>query len=216
MAKKCEKDTVLLKIISAMLFSLICMYVILPLFELIHVTDSGSKPFPYKMLFPYDAYSTFPYIVTYFLTSLAGFGVVTTLFSEDSLFGFFVAYTCGQFTMLHEEIDGVIDRVDAKSKNNVIDLYTSVHERQAGRQLRLKQIIDHHNTITKYGNIHFCAYKCQEVISDNEKNVFKVLRAHGGIFQSDITCKFYDKFIFNMLGGLSNSCGMSLLKYENS
>nr|QGW45441.1 odorant receptor 68 [Bradysia odoriphaga] len=147
-AQKCEKDTVLLKVISAMLFVLICMYVILPLFELIHVTDSGSKPFPYKMIFPYDAYSTFPYVVTYFLTSLAGFGVVTTLFAEDSLFGFFVAYTCGQFAILHEKINGIVDRVDTKSTKT--DLHMTLCAREMTRKLRLKLIIDHHNTITKF------------------------------------------------------------------
>lgn len=178
-AKKCEKDTVLLKIISAMLFVLICMYVILPLFELISVTDSESKPFPYKMIFPYDAYSTFPYVITYFLTSLAGFGVgkfidyqhwlsyetsltfftfsffflfcvfpllsifsaVTTLFSEDSLFGFFVAYACGQFAILHESIESLIDKVDTD-----VVRYDS---RERSRT-QLRNLIDHHNRIIKY------------------------------------------------------------------
>lgn len=149
-AKKCEKDTVLLKIISAMLFVLICMYVILPLFELINVTDSESKPFPYKMVFPYDAYNTFTYVITYILTSLAGFGVVTTLFSEDSLFGFFVAYTCGQFTILHNKIEGIIDQGNINSKDKTPAV--SQYERQLKSKLQLKQIIDHHNKIIRYNN----------------------------------------------------------------
>lgn len=150
-AIKCERDTVLLKIVSAMLFVLICMYVILPLFELINVTDSQSKPFPYKMIFPYDAYNTFTYVITYFLTSLAGFGVVTTLFSEDSLFGFFVAYTCGQFTILHNKIDNIIDQGNINSTKKAIKL-AAQYDRQVTSKLQLKQIIDHHNKIIKYNN----------------------------------------------------------------
>lgn len=149
-AIKCEKDTVLLKMISAMLFVLICMYVILPLFELINVTDSNSKPFPYKMIFPYDAYSTFTYVVTYFLTSLAGFGVVTTLFSEDSLFGFFVAYTCGQFTILHKKIDGIIDREKVISSKKPARKTVAQYDKQVRSTIQLKQIIVHHNQIIKY------------------------------------------------------------------
>lgn len=136
-----------------MLFVLICMYVILPLFELINVANSDSKikPFPYKMVFPYDAYNTFPYIITYFLTSLAGFGVVTTLFSEDSLFGFFVAYTCGQFTILHNKIEGIIGQGYTNSTNKVTKPdAVAQYDRQETSKLRLKQIIDDHNRIIKY------------------------------------------------------------------
>lgn len=142
-AIKCEKDTILLKIISALLFVLICMYVILPLFELINVTESESKPFPYKMVFPYDAYNTLTYVITYFLTSLAGFGVVTTLFSEDSLFGFFIAYTCGQFTILHNKIDSLIDQGYVKSTKK------ATFDKQVKRKLLLNEIIDHHSRIIK-------------------------------------------------------------------
>lgn len=133
-----------------MLFVLICMYVILPLFELINVTERESKPFPYKMVFPYDAYSTLTYVITYFLTSLAGFGVVTTLFSEDSLFGFFVAYTCGQFTILHNKIDGIIDQ----GNHNLTKAATSQYDKQVKSKLQLKEIIVHHNTIIKYVHLH--------------------------------------------------------------
>lgn len=134
-----------------MLFVLIWMYVILPLFELINVTDSRSKPFPYKMIFPYDAYNTFPYVITYVLTSLAGFGVVSTLFSEDSLFGFFVAYTCGQFTILHNNIDGIIDRGNINLMKKPRKFNDVHYDMQLKSNLKLKQVIDHHNTIIKYG-----------------------------------------------------------------
>lgn len=97
-----------MKIISAMLFVLIWMYVLLPLVELFSDLDSANKPFPYKMVFPYNANYGFAYGITYFLTSLAGFGVVTTLFAEDSLFGFFIAYTCGRFRLLYRDISSII------------------------------------------------------------------------------------------------------------
>lgn len=70
--------------------------------------EGGEKPFPYRMLFPYNANPKITYSMTYFLTSLAGFGVVTNLFSEDSLFAFFTTHTCGRFRLLHIEISGLI------------------------------------------------------------------------------------------------------------
>lgn len=107
-AEDCEKRTILLKIVSVMQFTLICMYVILPLFELSTNSESYilEKPFPYKMRFPFDASNNgnFVYIITYFITSLAGFCVVVTLFAEDSLFCYFLSYSCGQFKLLHHNL----------------------------------------------------------------------------------------------------------------
>lgn len=91
-----------------MLFSLICMYVTLPLFELFADLNSEEKPFPYKMKFPYNANNGIKYPLTYILTSLAGFGVVTTLFSEDSLICYFITYACGQFKLIHFKIDEIM------------------------------------------------------------------------------------------------------------
>lgn len=107
-AEDCEKRTILLKIVSVMQFTLICMYVILPLIELSTNSESYllEKPFPYKMIFPYDASNNgnLVYIITYFITSLAGFCVVVTLFAEDSLFCYFLSYSCGQFKLLHHNL----------------------------------------------------------------------------------------------------------------
>lgn len=104
---------ILLRIISALQFVLIWMYILLPLLELYTDKHPENKPFPYKMMFPYDADHGWRYAMTYFLTSLAGFGVVTTLFSEDSLFAFFTTYTCGEFHLLHKRIDDIM--VDGQS-----------------------------------------------------------------------------------------------------
>lgn len=97
-----------LRYVSLLQFVLIWMYILLPLLELSGLEEGDPKPFPYNMLFPYDANSGLTYSMTYFLSSLAGFGVVTNLFSEDSLFGFFTTHTCARFRLLHERITSVI------------------------------------------------------------------------------------------------------------
>lgn len=99
---------VVLRYISLLQFVLIWMYILLPLLELYNIEAGVEKPFPYRMLFPYDANKTISYSVTYFLTSLAGFGVVTNLFSEDSLFAFFTTHTCGRFRLLHDHISNLM------------------------------------------------------------------------------------------------------------
>ena len=99
---------VILRYVSLLQFVLIWLYILLPLLELSSLEEGDEKPFPYRMLFPYNANTGIAYSVTYFLTSLAGFGVVTNLFSEDSLFGFFTTHTCGRFRSLHERILNVM------------------------------------------------------------------------------------------------------------
>lgn len=72
---------------------------------------------------------------------------VTTLFSEDSLFGFFVAYVCGQFTILHGKIENVIDSKFTKKDSK---LSVARNDKHVTREFQLKRIIDHHNRIAKY------------------------------------------------------------------
>lgn len=137
--------------VSGMLFVLICMYVLVPLIELFTNPDSETKPFPYKMLFPYDANNGIFYILTYVLTSLAGFGVVTTLFAEDSLFGFFVAYICGQFRLLHRDIDGLMRTAQLNALRKCKDGRASVEEdlhRECN--LLLNKCIQKHNKIIAF------------------------------------------------------------------
>lgn len=106
---------------TVLLSCLIAMYCVLPLVILFFDVglDAEEKPFPYKMLFPYNAHRGWRYVATYIFTSFAGICVVTTLFAEDSIFGFFITYTCGKFQILHERID-----------NLVIDAYQVVRSRQ--------------------------------------------------------------------------------------
>lgn len=150
---QCEKDVIIMKIISAMLFVLIWMYVLLPLIELFSDLNSANKPFPYKMVFPYNANYGFAYGITYFLTSLAGFGVVTTLFAEDSLFGFFIAYTCGQFRLLYRDINNIIrdGQQIAIEKNRNLLSGNSVQERLIQLEYRslLAKVIRQHNIIIR-------------------------------------------------------------------
>lgn len=105
---QCTREMGILRYVSSLQFVLIWLYILLPLLELSGLQEGDEKPFPYNMLFPYDANSGIAYSMTYFLTSLAGFGVVTNLFSEDSIFGFFTTHTCGRFRSLHERITNVI------------------------------------------------------------------------------------------------------------
>lgn len=143
-----------MKIISVMLFILIWMYVLLPLIELFSDLNSANKPFPYKMVFPYNANYGFAYGITYFLTSLAGFGVVTTLFAEDSLFGFFIAYTCGQFRLLYRDINAIIQcgQKNALEKNDRLLNGNSIREAHIQREYRLllARVIRQHNIIIRY------------------------------------------------------------------
>lgn len=127
-----------MRFMSLLQFALICIYVVLPLFELISAPSVNPEyihkgaflydtvsPFPYPMLFPYNANVGFSYLFTYFYTSFSGFAVVTTLFSEDSLFCCFLTYACGRIELLHEEIRTLKKHTDlgrvVKLHNQIID-----------------------------------------------------------------------------------------------
>ncbi|XP_004529819.1 odorant receptor 13a [Ceratitis capitata] len=122
--QSCARTMRVFQVISVLQSCLITMYCILPLVELYMLNanlDQESlahidKPFPYKMLFPYDANHGWRYALTYLFTAWAGVCVVTTLFAEDSLFGFFVTYTCGQFRILHTQIDNIIPAAYAATR----------------------------------------------------------------------------------------------------
>lgn len=114
-----------MRYISLLQFVLIWLYILLPLLDLYNLEEGADKPYPYNMLFPYDANPVVAYSITYFLTSLAGFGVVTNLFSEDSLFAFFTTHTCGRFRLLHEHIDHVMRNGQEKALRKYPDLMTS-------------------------------------------------------------------------------------------
>lgn len=147
---------VVLRYISLLQFVLIWMYILLPLLELYNLEDGAEKPFPYRMLFPYDANKTVAYSVTYFLTSLAGFGVVTNLFSEDSLFGFFTSHTCGRFRLLHERITNLMrDSQDAAIEefpNLMAQPNSSMRSAKIQCEYRnhLIRIIHDHNILIRY------------------------------------------------------------------
>lgn len=125
------------------------MYCILPLAELFSDLNAPERPFPYKMVFPYYAQRGAPYVITYIYTAFAGFVAVTTLFSEDSLFGFFIIHTCGRFKVLHKQIEQILP----KSYSSAFDKYgEDVTEKvvQNEYNLELRRIIRAHNVLIKY------------------------------------------------------------------
>lgn len=169
---------VVLRYISLLQFVLIWMYILLPLLELPNLEDGGEKPYPYRMLFPYDANKTVAYSVTYFLTSyvnqnksffphflanysyvlysrLAGFGVVTNLFSEDSLFGFFTTHTCARFRLLHERISSLMrdsqERAIEKYPNLMAPTNSTIRSAAIQREYRdhMIRIIHDHNILIR-------------------------------------------------------------------
>ncbi|XP_016973054.1 odorant receptor 13a [Drosophila rhopaloa] len=140
-AAECRKRMITFSIMTALLSCLIIMYCVMPLVEIVFgpELDPQDRPFPYKMVFPYNANKSWiSYVLTYIFTSYAGICVVTTLFAEDSLFGFFITYTCGQFQLLHERID---------------KLFTEHNENDEQMQLeRLKGIVQKQNNIIRFAN----------------------------------------------------------------
>ncbi|KAM7348948.1 odorant receptor 13a [Cochliomyia hominivorax] len=148
-AAECSKKMNTFRIMTVLLSCLIAMYCVLPLVILFFDVglDAEEKPFPYKMLFPYNAHRGWRYVVTYIFTSFAGICVVTTLFAEDSIFGFFITYTCGKFQILHERID-----------NLVIDAYQLVKDKHDEREIQkmyiklLNKIAYDHNKLIEFSN----------------------------------------------------------------
>jgi len=138
-------------IMTALLSCLIIMYCVLPLVEIFFgpEIDSQEKPFPYKMVFPYNPYHNWiSYVLTYIFTSYAGICVVTTLFAEDTILGFFITYTCGQFRLLHEQIDKLFSGIVNPELAEEVQLE------------RIKRVVQKHNNIIR---LVFC--KCTNRIT---------------------------------------------------
>lgn len=129
------------------------MYIFLPLLELRNIEHGADKPYPYRMRFPYDGNKPVTYAITYFLTSLAGFGVVTNLFSEDSLFAFFTTHTCGRLQLLNENISNIMKVGQERALNKYPKLVEKdqIYFREAAIQreykLELIKLIRDHNTV---------------------------------------------------------------------
>ncbi|XP_050746520.1 odorant receptor 13a isoform X2 [Drosophila biarmipes] len=138
---ECRKRMFTFSIMTALLSCLIIMYCVLPLVEIFFgpQIDPQEKPFPYKMVFPYNPYKSWiRYVGTYMFTSFAGICVVTTLFAEDTILGFFITYTCGQFRLLHKRID---------------KLFTGIVNPELAEDVqldRIKRIVQKHNNIIRF------------------------------------------------------------------
>ncbi|XP_055383205.1 odorant receptor 13a [Condylostylus longicornis] len=107
-----EHNMIIFRGQSVLMILLISLYCTMPIVELLFLnSELDEKPFPYKMIFFYDAQKPiYRYVLTYIFTAMAGVAVVTTLFAEDSLFGYFVNHCCGQFQILGEEVAKVMPR----------------------------------------------------------------------------------------------------------
>ncbi|KAH8368802.1 hypothetical protein KR084_007442 [Drosophila pseudotakahashii] len=140
-AAECRRRMITFSIMTALLSCLIIMYCVLPLVEIFFgpELEPQDKPFPYKMVFPYNPHGSWiSYALTYMFTSYAGICVVTTLFAEDTIFGFFITYTCGQFQLLHERINKLFKGIPNT------ELAENLHLE------RLKRIVEKHNNIIRF------------------------------------------------------------------
>lgn len=153
-SSRCLQEMAVLRYISLLQLILILLYIMLPLFELFTIEEGSLKPYPYNMKFPYDANRPGTYAITYFLTSLAGFGVVTNLFSEDSLFAFFTTYTCGRLRVIQEDISKIMHRgqmaykkISDPNKHTSYKIYSLMVQREYMSQLI--KIIKDHNTVIR-------------------------------------------------------------------
>lgn len=150
---------VILRYISLLQFILISLYIMLPLVDLFTIEKGSARPYPYNMKFPYDAYRPGTYAITYFLTSLAGFGVVTNLFSEDSLFAFFTTFTCGRLRVIQEDISKIMHRGQTRAfkQNPDLNKRTSykLHSLKVQKEYisQLIKIIKDHNTVIRLVNV---------------------------------------------------------------
>lgn len=147
MASHCAHDSLVYKLVSVFQFVLISAYVFVPLLELFINHDLEELPFPFKMAFPYDARQMPAYAITYAGTSLAGFGALTTLLSEDSYFGFFLSHSCGRFRLLHMAIDQMGDERLSARKPGLGLINRGDDDGGRRSRMTLKHIVDQQNTI---------------------------------------------------------------------
>lgn len=155
LSDQCDREMDVLRYISWLQFILIWMYIALPLFELLTIGPDDPKPYPYRMSFPYNANEPVAYGITYFLTSLAGYGVVTNLFSEDSLFAYFTTHTCGRLKLLHSDIANILRNGQRHALANDATLiktnlsHAQIFNVQREYKQQLIKFIHDHNTIIR-------------------------------------------------------------------
>lgn len=206
----------ILRYVSLLQFVLILMYILLPLLELYGLAADAEKPYPYRMLFPYNANPPLAYSITYFLTSLAGFGVVTNLFSEDSLFGFFTTHTCGRFRLLHERIACLMrnaqERALQKYPHLMAHNWSKVRNAIIQREYNehLVRIIHDHRTLIRYeGKIswHSNTLNIQRNLFSNRKEINAIFIPH---FM--LVFRFYPLF-FSSFAVFSRNCMTSSVPF---
>lgn len=130
------------------------MYVLAPLYEIFSDMNPSNKPYPYRMKFPYDANHGLTYVFTYIITSIAGLGTLYTLLSEDTLFAFFITYSCGQFRLIHKSIDNLIctGQEVANKRYRKMRENSNIHYKNCVQQeyrTLLIKIVKHHNVVIR-------------------------------------------------------------------
>lgn len=123
----------------------------------IKISDNHSpnkeKPFPYLMTFPFNGDSVWIYPFVYFSTAYGGIVAVTTMFSTDSILGFYTTYVCGQLELLHKDISKIIP----EGYNHIINSigsYTNIPSEEKLVQeeycRRLRLVISRYNVLIKW------------------------------------------------------------------
>lgn len=168
---------------SIMQMSLITLYCILPLIDLFlnsYYTDdniirnsnvnNGSaailmeafssiepqnkeKPFPYLMTFPFNGNSLWIYPFLYFSTAYGGIVAVTTMFSTDSVLGFYTTYACGQFELLQQDTLKIVPNGYDSIMKSIGSLNNSKLEEKLVQEeycRRLRMVISRYNVLIKW------------------------------------------------------------------
>lgn len=115
--------------------------------------QNKEKPFPYLMTFPFNGNSLWTYPFLYFSTAYGGIVAVTTMFSSDSVLGFYTTYACGQFEFLQQDTLKII----SNGYKAIIESIGSLDNKKLEEKLvqeeycrRLRLVISRYNVLIKW------------------------------------------------------------------
>ncbi|XP_075161190.1 odorant receptor 13a-like [Haematobia irritans] len=115
--------------------------------------QSPDKHLSYNMYLPYDVQKPTNFILTTMGTYVFGLTGATTIYAMDCLMSFFVSFLCGQFEILHGEIDRLIPECHTEWKSEI----TTTNGRElwqlhAKYENRLQELIVRHNDLIKFSD----------------------------------------------------------------
>lgn len=115
------------------------------------------------MTFPFNGDSVWIYPFVYFSTAYGGIVAVTTMFSTDSILGFYTTYVCGQLELLHKDISKIIP----EGYNHIINSigsYTNIPSEEKLVQeeycRRLRLVISRYNVLIKWVLFYIYVTSC--------------------------------------------------------